>query len=95
VSLEDILRIINLVLAVFVFSWLLLRRFFNSVNYPEGSIRRDIWTMAMFWTLATTIGTSEQLFETDTYFRVGFTLAALLTTLSILIRPKDDWLSPS
>ena len=88
---EDILRIINLVLAILTIVWLVIRRLRNRGDYGRGSLRRDIWTSSFLWFLAAIVGTYEQLFDTGTYFRVVFTLGAILTTISILARPNKEW----
>lgn len=91
-DLEEILRSINLILALTVFVWLLLRRIRHPEWYERGSLRRDIWVMALCWDLALIVGSAEILSGADSYLRVGVAMAAILTTLAILIRPPDDWL---
>lgn len=87
----EIVRYVNLILGVLVLGWLLVRRYLKPEWFPRGGLRRDIWAMAVLWTMALIVGTFEQLYRTDTYLRVGFSLAALLTTISILLRPFVDW----
>lgn len=87
----EIFRYVNLILGIFVLVWLLVRRYLKPAWFPRGGLRKDIWAMAVLWTLALIVGTFEQLYRTDTYLRVGFSLAALLTTISILLRPFVDW----
>src|SRR4051794_31857009 len=90
-NLPEILRSINLLLALVVLAWLLLRRVRHPEWYPRGGLRRDIWAMALCWDLALLVGTFEQLVETGTYVRVVVSMAAVLTTISILVRPREDW----
>jgi hypothetical protein len=89
--LDEILRSINLLLTVLVLAWLFLRRVLHPKWYPRGGLRRDIWVMALCWDLALLVGTFEQLAGTGTYVRVVISMAAVLTTLAILVRPKEDW----
>lgn len=88
---DEIFRTINLLLGAAIFLWLTTRRIRHPEWYPRGSMRRDIWAMALCWVLALLVGTFEQLFETETVFRIWVSMAALLTTLAILIRPQEDW----
>lgn len=93
-ALADILRSINLFLSAVVFLWMTIRRFKFPKQYPRGGLRRDVWAMAYLWNLTLLVGTLELLLNTGTYVRVGIAMAAVLTTLSLLIRPREDWPKP-
>lgn len=93
-STADWLRLINLLIALLVLLWLVGRRFLHKSWYPRGGLRRDIWTMAFLWDLALIVSTIENLVDTGTYIRVVLSMAAVLTTLAILIRPRSEWPGP-
>lgn len=92
--MQDILRSINLILAIVVIVWLASRRIAHPSKFPRGGLLRDIWAMAFCWALALIVSNVEQLLDTDTYIRVGVSMAAILTTLAILMRPAADWPKP-
>lgn len=93
-TFDDITRTVNLALCTTVLLMLAYRRSRYPYRYPRGGLRRDIWAMTFLWALAMFVGTIEMLFEFDTAFRVYLIAAALLTSLSILLRPErndQDW----
>lgn len=91
---DDMLRAANLLFALLVLLWLVGRRIKHPEYYPRGGLRRDIWVMAFLWDLVLIVGSLELLIGTGTYVRVGLAMAAVLTTLAILVRPKSDWPTP-
>lgn len=91
--MTDTFRSINLLLAIIVFLWLGYRRFNHPEWFPRGGLRRDIWVMAFCWDLTLIVGSVEQLLDYNTNIRIGFAMAAVLTTLAILLRPAEDWSS--
>ena len=90
-DIVDLLRGVNLVLALVVFFWLTGRRLRHPDWFPRGGLRRDIWAMAFCWDLALITASAENLIHADTFIRVGVSMAAIITTLAILLRPAKDW----
>lgn len=87
----DLFRYVNLTLGVGILLGLVFRRLRHPEWYFKESLRADIFTIALFWDLALIVDTIEQLYGTGTSLRVGFAMAALLTTLALLLRPAKDW----
>lgn len=91
--MTDVLRSINLVLSILTFVWLVVRRIRNNDWFSKqvSTLRNDIWLMSFFWICAVIVGTAEQLFETGSNSRIVFSMAAILVTLKLLIRPARHW----
>lgn len=89
-NLTEVLRELNLFLAIVSLVWLLNRRLFNRHLY-KGGVRNDMWLIAFSWTSALGIGTFEILFHTGTTIRVGLSTLALVVTVRLLARRPSDW----
>lgn len=89
-NLTEVGREVNLFLGIVTLVWLLNRRIFNRHLYTNN-VRKDMWLIATSWCAALSVGTFEQLFHTGTSIRVALSTIALVVTIRLLLRKKDEW----